>query len=247
VSPTSNVGESRRQSEKQATVVAKSVETKTPQEAATPWGKDLLLERNQAMSSDPKSNVSQNPLCEVLDKEIDHLLALGLENFSVRELLGMMLSAAGQAERQHYLAQAAGDKGNGGYERALNVGSIPVEVQVPRTRSGNFRPRTLPPPYQRGYSEEVQALLLLLTAQSAVYSRSCFSVEDFASCLDSKHRMHGKASTSRDDPPSLATPTEGPSMSMSFSLAFSFRFPSLGGKGCPRSSRECDLPGRHKA
>jgi transposase-like protein len=118
------------------------------------------------MSSDPKSNVSQNSLSESLDQEIDRLLAAGLENFSVRELLGMMLSAAGQAERRAYLAQTSADKGNGGYERSLNVGSIPVEVQVPRTRSGNFRPRTLPPPYQRGYSEEVQALLLGLLGSS---------------------------------------------------------------------------------
>jgi transposase-like protein len=118
------------------------------------------------MSSDPKSNVSQNSLSEALDKEIDRLLALGLENFSVRELLGMLVSAAGQAERRAYLAEASGDKGNGGYERSLNVGSIPVDVQVPRTRSGNFRPRTLPPPYQRGYSEELQALLLGLLGSS---------------------------------------------------------------------------------
>jgi transposase-like protein len=118
------------------------------------------------MSSDPKPNVSQNQEPGFLQAEIDRLLALGLENFSVRELLGMMLSAAGQAERRVYLADASGDKGNGGYERSLNVGSIPVEVQVPRTRSGSFRPRTLPPPYQRGYSEEVQALLLGLLGSS---------------------------------------------------------------------------------
>ena len=47
------------------------------------------------MPSDPKTNVSQNSLSDSLDKEIDRLLAAGLENFSVRELLGMMLSAAG--------------------------------------------------------------------------------------------------------------------------------------------------------
>ena len=118
------------------------------------------------MPSDPKTNVSQNSLSEVLEQEVDRLLALGLENFSVRELLGMMISATAQAERRSYLAEATGDKGNGGYERSLNVGSIPVEVQVPRTRSGNFRPRSLPPPYQRGYSEEVQALLLGLLGSS---------------------------------------------------------------------------------
>ncbi len=112
------------------------------------------------MPTDPESNVSQKTLSESLDKEIDRLLSAGLENFSVRELLGMMLSAAGQAERCAYLAEATGDKGNGGYERSLNVGSMPVDIRVPRTRSGQFRPNSLPPPYERGYSEELQSLLL---------------------------------------------------------------------------------------
>ena len=71
----------------------------------------------------------------------------------------MMLSAAGQSERRAYLAETTNDKGNGSYERSLNVGSIPVDIRVPRTRSGQFRPNSLPPPYTRGYAEEVQSLL----------------------------------------------------------------------------------------
>ena len=102
------------------------------------------------MPSDPNTKI---PLSESLDNEIDRLLSAGLENFSVRELLGMMLSAAGQAERSAYLAETTGDKGNGSYDRSLNVGSIPVDIRVPRTRSGQFRPNSLPPAYERGYSE----------------------------------------------------------------------------------------------
>ena len=94
------------------------------------------------MPSDPNTKI---PLSESLDNEIDRLLSAGLENFSVRELLGMMLSAAGQAERSAYLAETTGDKGNGSYDRSLNVGSIPVDIRVPRTRSGQFRPNSLPP------------------------------------------------------------------------------------------------------
>jgi putative transposase len=37
---------------------------------------------------------------------------------------------------------------------------------VPRTRSGGFRPRSLPPRFDRGYSEEAQALLLGLLASA---------------------------------------------------------------------------------
>ena len=117
------------------------------------------------MPSDPNTKI---PLSESLDNEIDRLLSAGLENFSVRELLGMMLSAAGQAERSAYLAEATGDKGNGSYDRSLNVGSIPVDIRVPRTRSGQFRPNSLPPAYERGYSDEVQSLLfgVLCSARS---------------------------------------------------------------------------------
>ena len=48
----------------------------------------------------------------------------------------------------------------------MQIGSIPVDIQVPRTRNGAFRPASLPPRYQRGYDEEVQSLLLGLLASS---------------------------------------------------------------------------------
>ena len=118
------------------------------------------------MPTDPKSKLSQNHEPDSLQNDIERLLSSGLENFSVREILGLMLSAIGQSERRAYLADVSTDKGNGGYERSLNVGSVPVDIRVPRTRTGNFRPRSLPPPYQRGYSEEVQALLLGLLASA---------------------------------------------------------------------------------
>ena len=91
------------------------------------------------MPSDPKTNLSQNHQPDSLEQEIERLLSSGLENFSVREILGLMLSAIGQSERRAYLAEVSADKGNGGYQRSLNVGSIPVDIQVPRTRRGDFR------------------------------------------------------------------------------------------------------------
>jgi hypothetical protein len=39
-------------------------------------------------------------------------------------------------------------------------------MEVPRTRSGQFRPPSLPARYQRGYSEETQSLLLGLLSSS---------------------------------------------------------------------------------
>ena len=128
----------------------RGVKEKPP--GSRPGARTRLLERNKQclQIQTPKYHSPES-----LDNEIDRLLSAGLENFSVRELLGMMLSAAGQAERSAYLAEATGDKGNGSYDRSLNVGSIPVDIRVPRTRSGQFRPNSLPPAYERGYSDEV--------------------------------------------------------------------------------------------
>jgi transposase-like protein len=45
----------------------------------------------------------------------------------------------------------------------------PLEIEVPRTRNGQFRPPSLPGRYQRGFSEETQSLLLgLLSASRSV-------------------------------------------------------------------------------
>jgi transposase-like protein len=76
----------------------------------------------------------------------------------------LILNSLGQAERQAYLVGAPADKGNGSYARSLTLGSIPLQIDVPRTRQGSFRPSLLPPPYQRDYPEETQALLLNLLA-----------------------------------------------------------------------------------
>jgi len=101
-----------------------------------------------------------------LPVEIRQFLASGLGDFSLRELLSWLLSSVGLAERQDYLERMGQDKPNGFYERSLQLGTIPVEVRLPRTRTGDFRPASLPAPYQRGYSEEIQSLLLGLLASS---------------------------------------------------------------------------------
>jgi hypothetical protein len=76
---------------------------------------------------------------ESVNAEIEHVLQSGLGELSVRELLGLMLSGLGLAERKAYLARNGADKANGFYGRSLLVGSLPVEMRVPRSRSGEFR------------------------------------------------------------------------------------------------------------
>jgi transposase-like protein len=118
------------------------------------------------MATDPKKSVTPTAMSTVAKTDIERLLQMGLGDFSLRELLGMLISSAGAAERNVYLEDTPTDKSNGFYDRSLQLGSIPVDVRVPRTRNGDFRPASLPAPYHRGYSEEVQSLLLGLLGSS---------------------------------------------------------------------------------
>src|SRR5215831_6517620 len=113
-----------------------------------------------------KSLTHSSSIPELVQSEVDQVLQSGLADFSVRQLLGLLISSAGTAERKLYLEKAADDRPNGFYDRRLEVGTTPVEVRVPRTRQGEFRPASLPAPYQRGYSEETRSLLMSLLASS---------------------------------------------------------------------------------
>jgi len=118
------------------------------------------------MATDPKKSLTPSAVSSSAKTDIDRLLQTGLADFSLRELLGLLISSAGAAERNVYLQDAPADKSNGFYDRSLQLGSIPVDIRVPRTRHGDFRPASLPGPYRRGYSEEVQSLLVGLLGSS---------------------------------------------------------------------------------
>jgi putative transposase len=118
------------------------------------------------MTADPKKSLTPTSISELAKSDVDQLLQTGLADFSLRELLGLLVSSAGAAERNVYLEKTPTDKPNGFYDRSLQLGTIPVEVRVPRTRTGAFRPASLPSRYRRGYSEEVQSLLLGLLGSS---------------------------------------------------------------------------------
>jgi putative transposase len=118
------------------------------------------------MATDPKKSLPSSSVSSIAKTDVDRLLQTGLADFSLRELLGLLISSAGAAERNVYLQETLNDSPNGFYDRSLHVGSIPVDVRVPRSRNGDFRPTSLPAPYRRGYTEEVQSLLLGLLASS---------------------------------------------------------------------------------
>jgi transposase-like protein len=118
------------------------------------------------MATGSKKSVPPTPVSEFGKSDVDKLLQSGLADFSLRELLGALISSVAQAERQAYLSKQPEDKANGFYPRGLQIGSLPVDVEVPRTRTGQFRAVSLPAPYQRGYREETQSLLVGLLSSS---------------------------------------------------------------------------------
>ncbi len=63
-----------------------------------------------------------------------------LADLSLRELLSMLLSSVGLAERKAYLERAVHDQPNGFYDRSVELGTIPVHLRVPRTRTGGLPP-----------------------------------------------------------------------------------------------------------
>jgi len=126
------------------------------------------------MATDPSKSLAPESLPLTKKNTLAQMLESDLADLSVRELLSMLLSSVGLAERKAYLERILPDKPNGFYDRSLQLGTIPVEIRVPRTRSGDFRPASLPPLYQRGYSDETQALLLSLLTSG----RSLHAVKD---------------------------------------------------------------------
>jgi putative transposase len=117
-------------------------------------------------TTSPKSSVAHSALPADIDAEIQQALGGGLADLSLRELLSVLLSSAATAERTAYLRRTPSDKGNGSYARALDLGSLDLHLDVPRTRSGQFRPTLLPPLYHRGYSDEVHHLVLALLSSA---------------------------------------------------------------------------------
>jgi putative transposase len=126
------------------------------------------------MATDPSKSLAPESLPLTEKNILAQMLESDLADLSLRELLSMLLSSVGLAERKAYLERILPDKPNGFYDRSLQLGTIPVEIRVPRTRSGDFRPASLPPLYQRGYSDETQALLLSLLTSG----RSLHAVKD---------------------------------------------------------------------
>jgi len=82
------------------------------------------------------------------------------KNKLVTLMEGLLIEMMGK-ERYEYLLENPKDKGNGSYIRNLNTGLGKLSLEVPRTRSGEFRSNLLPPKYQR-YDESFEDFIFSL-------------------------------------------------------------------------------------
>ena len=92
-----------------------------------------------------------------LNIRIDEPNAIAISTL-VEELLNELM----MSERGLYLDNNR-DKGNGFYKRSLSSSMNRMELNVPRTRSGGFRPMILPPLYRRtenSYNKLLAALMI---------------------------------------------------------------------------------------
>jgi putative transposase len=92
------------------------------------------------MATGPNKSVTPSAIPDFAKSDIDKVLQSGMADFTIRQLLGLLMSSTGAAERKVYLEDTLDDKPNGFYDRSLQLGTIPVDIRVPRTRSGDFRP-----------------------------------------------------------------------------------------------------------
>ncbi|ADQ05534.1 transposase mutator type [Caldicellulosiruptor owensensis OL] len=82
---------------------------------------------------------------------------------ALKKLLEDLLDWFMLSEREIYLSKNDDDKGNGFYDRKLATPIGNLEISVPRTREGSFRPHILPKPYKRidqSYTELLMSLVI---------------------------------------------------------------------------------------
>ncbi len=69
------------------------------------------------MATDPEKSLASNPAPLAGKTDLTQMLRSGLADFSLRELLNMLLSSVGLAERKAYLERMFQDKPSGFYDR----------------------------------------------------------------------------------------------------------------------------------
>lgn len=169
-------------------------------------GKEIFMARNRKdqdkeavellesllHSEQPTASLDLTPMASILN---------------ANPLLGKILSALLSKEREYYLQSVSGgeDPANGFYGRKIQSTLGNVEIEVPRTRSGAFRPQLLPEPWSRteisfdrflkelllhGFSKQKIKQVLKARGQSLpedLLDDMCDSVEEEFRLLTTKH------------------------------------------------------------
>ena len=82
---------------------------------------------------------------ELLNKQLaKEFLQKALDAESYEEMFSHLLNLLAFLERTIYLQNTTNDKGNGFRPRKLHAGSLTFDLLVPRTRTGAYRPFSLP-------------------------------------------------------------------------------------------------------
>ena len=85
--------------------------------------------------------IKEKVMEEVIKKYGDEI---GSKNIGIKELLEELINSIMKVEREIYLGNDEGNKGNGYYNRRLGSGMFNLELEVPSYRKGEFSPKILP-------------------------------------------------------------------------------------------------------
>ena len=92
-------------------------------------------------------------------KEVLGEAAMMGENQGMKRLFEETVNQIMKSERDIYLKDNPGNKGNGYYPRRLSEGSFCLDLNVPRDRQGNFRPYILHSPI-KGWVHLIQTFFI---------------------------------------------------------------------------------------
>lgn len=110
-----------------------------------------------------------------------------LINLIVSEVINSIM----KSERDIYLNNHQEDNANGYYDRSLNIKSDKIDLNVPRSRDGDFRPSILPDKYKR-YHEDYKELIvnLIISGNSKSQIKSILAANGQEYCADALNKIY---------------------------------------------------------
>ena len=94
-------------------------------------------------------NAARNSRTEQVENEVRELVRGALPDKTAAMVVQLRIDWFHRREREFYLRKHPEDIANGhDHRKKVSLGSVPMELEVPRTRSGKFKPSRLPAPYR---------------------------------------------------------------------------------------------------